>query len=65
MGAAIETLKSLGATTDEAIDLAEGALALAAVARPSVSLAPYREHLSALAGRRSRPRDRSPTASRR
>jgi len=50
MGAAIETLKSLGATTDEDIDLAEGALALAAVARPSVSLAPYREHLSALAG---------------
>lgn len=50
VGEATATLKALGAAEDEAIDLAEGALALAAVARPSVGLGPYRAHLSALAG---------------
>jgi regulator of sirC expression with transglutaminase-like and TPR domain len=50
VGEATATLKALGAAEDRAIDLAEGALALAAVARPSVGLGPYRAHLSELAG---------------
>ncbi len=39
----------IGAKPDEEIDLAEGALALAALDRPRVGLARYREHLAALA----------------
>jgi regulator of sirC expression with transglutaminase-like and TPR domain len=50
IGEAAEILKAQGAAQDEDIDLAEGALALAAVSRPSVKLAPYREHLAAIAG---------------
>jgi regulator of sirC expression with transglutaminase-like and TPR domain len=49
IGEATETLKALGAIEDGDIDLAEGALALAAVGRPSVDLAPYRAHLAAIA----------------
>jgi regulator of sirC expression with transglutaminase-like and TPR domain len=49
MSEAMATLKTLGAAEDEDLDLAEGALALAAVSRPSVSLAPYRAHLAQLA----------------
>jgi regulator of sirC expression with transglutaminase-like and TPR domain len=49
-GEATATLKALGAAEDENFDLAEGALALAAVSRPSVPLAPYRAHLARLAG---------------
>jgi regulator of sirC expression with transglutaminase-like and TPR domain len=48
-GEATVTLKALGAVADEELDLAEGALALAAVARPAVPLAPYRAHLAQLA----------------
>ena len=42
-------LGRVAATPDEEIDLAEGALALAALDRPRVGLARYREHLAALA----------------
>lgn len=42
-------LGALAAAPDEAIDLAEAALALSALARPSIDLAPYRRHLEDLA----------------
>jgi regulator of sirC expression with transglutaminase-like and TPR domain len=48
-GESTVTLKALGAAADEEVDLAEAALALAAFARPSVALAPYRAHLAELA----------------
>lgn len=42
-------LCAIAETDDDAIDLAEGALALAALERPQVSLDPYRRHLVQLA----------------
>jgi regulator of sirC expression with transglutaminase-like and TPR domain len=48
--AAIETaLKTLGAAPDDGIDIAEAALLLAALDRPSTDLTPYRRHLSDIA----------------
>jgi len=41
-------LRTLGHTPDDAIDLAEGALALSAAAQPRLDLAPYRRHLAEL-----------------
>jgi regulator of sirC expression with transglutaminase-like and TPR domain len=41
-------LREVGAQTDEAIDLAEAALALASLDQPERDLAPYRAHLAAL-----------------
>jgi len=49
-GEATATLKALGGAADEELDLVEGALALAAVTRPAIALAPYRAHLAQLAG---------------
>ena len=43
------TLARIGAAEDAEIDLAEGALALAALDRPQVPLARYRDHLAELA----------------
>jgi regulator of sirC expression with transglutaminase-like and TPR domain len=48
-GEAERTLRSLGAAADDAFDLAEGALALAALDTPAAPLAPYRAHLDHLA----------------
>ncbi|HSD35608.1 MAG TPA: transglutaminase-like domain-containing protein [Alphaproteobacteria bacterium] len=48
--AAEAVLARIGAAGDGEIDLAEGALALAALDRPQVPLARYREHLHELAG---------------
>jgi regulator of sirC expression with transglutaminase-like and TPR domain len=42
-------LRRLASDAERPLDLAEGALALAALARPGVELAPYRAHLAALA----------------
>ncbi|WP_119460491.1 transglutaminase-like domain-containing protein [Rhodospirillaceae bacterium SYSU D60014] len=44
-----DILRRVAALPDEAIDLAEAALALASFDRPEVGLNPYREHLSQLA----------------
>jgi regulator of sirC expression with transglutaminase-like and TPR domain len=44
-----DILRRVAALPDEAIDLAEAALALASFDRPEVGLTPYREHLSQLA----------------
>lgn len=44
-----ETLRRIGALPDEAIDLAEAALALGALERPQVPLDRYRRHVTALA----------------
>jgi regulator of sirC expression with transglutaminase-like and TPR domain len=44
-----EKLKALAALPDEAVDIAEGALAFAVLARPTAQLAPYRAHLAELA----------------
>lgn len=46
---ALETLARVAAQDDEAIDLAETALALASLDRPRVSLDRYRDHLAELA----------------
>jgi regulator of sirC expression with transglutaminase-like and TPR domain len=46
---AIDTLEKLGTLPDQAIDLAETALALAAFDHPEGVFAPYRQHLAALA----------------
>lgn len=46
---AIGVLEKVGALPDEAIDLAETALALAALDHPQSDFAPYRDHLGALA----------------
>jgi len=43
-----ERLIHIGALEDEAIDLAEAALAISAVDRPGVSVEPYRRHLEKL-----------------
>ena len=45
-----EVLEMIGETPDDQIDLAEGALALAALERPHVDLQRYRDHLRGLAG---------------
>ncbi len=53
MTAAVEAeavLRRLAAGAEGPLDLAEGALAFAAWARPRAALAPYRKHLAALAG---------------
>lgn len=53
--AAIETaLKALGAAPDDGLDIAEAALLLAALDRPTLDLMPYRRHLSDMAGTLSR-----------
>lgn len=53
--AAIETsLKALGAAPDDSLDIAEAALLLAALDRPTLDLMPYRRHLSDMAGALSR-----------
>ena len=44
-----DILRHVAALPDEAIDLAEAALALASFDRPEVALKPYRQHLSQLA----------------
>lgn len=44
-----EILRRIGAQPDQDIDLAEGALALGALARPDLPLERYRRHLAALA----------------
>lgn len=44
-----ETLTGIGAQPDAEIDLAEAALALAALEHPRAGLTPYREHLQAIA----------------
>lgn len=44
-----EILRGIGARPDDDIDLAEGALALAALDRPGVALDRYRDHLTRLA----------------
>ncbi|MGQ9364782.1 SirB1 family protein [Azospirillum sp. ST 5-10] len=44
-----ETLRRIGSQPDEAIDLAEAALALGALERPQVPLERYRRHVAALA----------------
>jgi regulator of sirC expression with transglutaminase-like and TPR domain len=47
--AAIEAaLRQIGAQADDALDLAEAALLLGAHDKPSIDLAPYREHLAQL-----------------
>jgi regulator of sirC expression with transglutaminase-like and TPR domain len=48
--AAIETsLRAFGAAPDDGFDIAEAALLLAALDRPGLELAPYRQHLADLA----------------
>lgn len=44
-----EVLRRIAKASDESIDIAEGALALAALDRPRVGLDRYRDHLTALA----------------
>jgi len=44
-----EILREIGTRSDEDIDLAEGALALAALDRPGVALDRYRDHIALLA----------------
>jgi regulator of sirC expression with transglutaminase-like and TPR domain len=46
----LTALEAIGRQPDEAIDLAEAALLLAALDRPATDLAPYRRHLAELAG---------------
>lgn len=46
---AMATLRRIGGQADEEIDLAEGALALAALGRPRVGLDRYRDHLAEIA----------------
>ena len=48
-GEAETILAAIATSADAEIDLAEGALALAALDRPQVSLARYRAHLAELA----------------
>lgn len=53
--AAIETaLKALGAAPDDGLDIAEAALLLAALDRPTLDLMPYRRHLNDMASALSR-----------
>jgi regulator of sirC expression with transglutaminase-like and TPR domain len=46
----LTALEAIGRQPDEAIDLAEAALLLAALDRPATDLTPYRRHLAELAG---------------
>jgi regulator of sirC expression with transglutaminase-like and TPR domain len=48
-GSILETLREIGTRADEAIDIAEAALLLAALDRPSEPLEPYREALAEMA----------------
>lgn len=58
----LETLRGSCAGEDAAIDLAEVALLLAALDRPRVDLAPYRDHLAELAAETSSATTRSASA---
>lgn len=49
-GEAASRLRALAGQGDDEIDLAEAALALALLAAPKTNLAPYRDHLAAIAG---------------